>query len=165
MARGGRRTGAGRPPKPLADKILEGNPGKRPLKVLEFTGLIHEEITIEVPENLSDEGRSIFITTVEWLRKTGCLKLINPQHIEEYALCRSRWLECEAMNSRHGLLTKNQATGQPIRSPFVDTAILYLKQADAAWNKIHAVVKENCAQEFKEHPHQDAMERLLTSKR
>ena len=26
----------GRPSKPLADKIAEGNPGKRPLKVMEF---------------------------------------------------------------------------------------------------------------------------------
>jgi hypothetical protein len=36
MGRGGARQGAGRPKKPLADKILEGNPSKRPLTIVEF---------------------------------------------------------------------------------------------------------------------------------
>jgi hypothetical protein len=34
---GGPRIGAGNKKKPLADKILEGNPGKRRLTVVEFT--------------------------------------------------------------------------------------------------------------------------------
>ena len=37
--RGGARPGAGRPQKPLADKINEGNPGKRPLQVIEFKNM------------------------------------------------------------------------------------------------------------------------------
>jgi len=36
MPRGGARIGAGRPKKPLADKVLEGNPGKRELTKLQF---------------------------------------------------------------------------------------------------------------------------------
>ena len=35
--RGGARIGAGQKKKPLADKILEGNPGRRKLMVMEFT--------------------------------------------------------------------------------------------------------------------------------
>ena len=38
MPRGGARKGAGRKPKPLAEKLAEGNLGHRPLKKLEFTG-------------------------------------------------------------------------------------------------------------------------------
>ena len=38
MPRGGARTGAGRPKKALADKLLEGNPGKRGLTQLKFNG-------------------------------------------------------------------------------------------------------------------------------
>ena len=34
--RGGARVGAGRKPKAIHDKILEGNPGKRKLKILEI---------------------------------------------------------------------------------------------------------------------------------
>ena len=47
MAKGGRRQGAGRPAKPLIDKITEGNPGKRPLTVLQFNDT---KITDHVPE-------------------------------------------------------------------------------------------------------------------
>ena len=42
---GGKRVGAGRKSKPLADKILEGNPGKRALKRIEF-----ENGSVDVPE-------------------------------------------------------------------------------------------------------------------
>jgi len=38
MPSGGYRPGAGRPKKALADKVLEGNPGKRELKVVQFDG-------------------------------------------------------------------------------------------------------------------------------
>ena len=34
MASGGRRPGAGRPKKSATQKILEGNPGKRPIEVV-----------------------------------------------------------------------------------------------------------------------------------
>ena len=36
--RGGARIGAGAKRKPLADKIAEGNPGKRELTVIDFSG-------------------------------------------------------------------------------------------------------------------------------
>ena len=35
MPSGGYRAGAGRPRKPATQKILEGNPGKRPIEVLD----------------------------------------------------------------------------------------------------------------------------------
>ena len=36
MASGGRRPGAGRPKKAAAQKILEGNPGRREIEVVTF---------------------------------------------------------------------------------------------------------------------------------
>ena len=36
MPRGGARPGAGRPKKPLNEKLLDGNPGRRDLTVLKF---------------------------------------------------------------------------------------------------------------------------------
>ena len=36
MASGGYRVGAGRPKKSVTEKILNGNPGKRPIEVLQF---------------------------------------------------------------------------------------------------------------------------------
>ncbi|MEN6350978.1 MAG: hypothetical protein ABFD08_16480 [Syntrophomonas sp.] len=81
-------------------------------------------------------------------------------------MCKARWLECEAMNEKHGLLAKHPTTGQPMQSPFVQMAITYLKQADTAWGKIYDVVKENCTQEFRNNmPHEDMMEKLLSIKK
>ena len=37
MASGGRRPGAGRPKKAAAQKILEGNPGRRPIEVVNLS--------------------------------------------------------------------------------------------------------------------------------
>lgn len=161
ISRGGRRPGAGRPSKPLKDKMLEGNPGKRPIKVLEFNNE-HEEENLPIPPDyLSDKGKEIFNLTVEWLQRTECLDLIIPAHIEEYAMCKERWLECEAKNDKHGLLAKHPTTGQPMQSPYVQMAINYLKQADTAWNKIYSVVKENCTKDFRQGMPEDPMARLL----
>ena len=166
MVKGGRRTGAGRPTKPLIDKVLEGNPGKRSLKVLQFEGVKTSESVPETPDWLDELGGEIFECIVGWLKGTGCLNLINPQHIEEYSQCKSRWRECEDKNSKLGLLAKHPTTGQPIQSPFVSMGLMYLKQADTAWNKIYEVVKTNCTKEFRnDMPHNDVMEKLLTMKK
>ena len=37
--RGGARIGSGQKKKPLHDKLLEGNPGKRPLAVIDFNDI------------------------------------------------------------------------------------------------------------------------------
>ena len=39
--RGGARIGAGAKKKPLAERIAEGNPGKRELTVIDFTGCMN----------------------------------------------------------------------------------------------------------------------------
>lgn len=67
MARGGKRAGAGRPSKPLVDKILERNPGKHPLTVLECPDTYKEETLFIPPESLSEQGKEIFNNTFEWL--------------------------------------------------------------------------------------------------
>lgn len=166
MPRGGRRPGAGAPSKPLVDKILEGNPGKRPLKRLEFPESSHTMTPLSPPASLPEEGKRIYLETSAWLEGTGCLALILPSQLEEYAMCKARWLECEERNSAHGLIAKHPTTGQPIQSPFVSMAVTYLKQADAVWQRIYDVVKENCTEEFRVNmPHADVMECLLTMKR
>jgi len=58
---GGTRIGAGNKKKPLADKILEGNPGKRKLTVVEFT-----EILSGIISGITFLG---FATIIELLRK------------------------------------------------------------------------------------------------
>lgn len=43
--RGGPRMGGGQRKKPLHDKILEGNPGHRPLKIVEFQNVDLTDLT------------------------------------------------------------------------------------------------------------------------
>ena len=60
-SRGGTRPGSRRKPKPLAEKLLDGNTGHRKTKVMEF-GDIPELETVDMPEPhemLSAEQRDL----------------------------------------------------------------------------------------------------------
>ena len=93
MGSGGYRAGAGRPRKPVSEKILNGNPGKRPIEVLQFDE--GDELPKEPPIWLTKKAKEIYKNLVEWLEKIGCTKGILPYNVEEYAHCKSRWLESE----------------------------------------------------------------------
>ena len=163
MPSGGPRSGAGRPRKSLAQNLLDGNPSKRPMKVLKLN---KEKWLLEAltpAEYLPELAREVYFATVAWLENTGCLDQIFPGHIEEYALTKGRWLEAESQITRFGMLAKN-GTGQPVISPYVTASIEYVKVADRAWQKIFVIVKANCTEEFKPTPHADAMAKLLNLK-
>jgi hypothetical protein len=163
---GGARPGAGRKKKPLSDKLLEGNPGKRAPQVLGFVEGLPEELAPPdyldgfVAMDVEPAIDQIYRDTVNWLQRTGCLHLINPQHITDYVMLKSRWLECEALVQAQ-LLTFVQHC-KWVDRPFVDISLKYLKQADVTWGKIWSVVAQNCAYNFGgENPNADVMSTLL----
>ena len=99
-----------------------------------------------------------------WLKSIGCTQGILPYNLEEYAFCKARWLECEDMNTKHGLLVKDQ-NGKPMPSPFVGMAQQYLKQTNEVWSKIYIVVRESKLSKWDEtNPNDDIMEKLLGGK-
>lgn len=158
--RGPKPGSGGRPREALVDKIMNDNPGKRPLKVLDEK-MNRKNQDLNPPSYLKDAGIAIFNKTVDWLIPTGCLGYINPEHIAEYALCKQRWMECEEWNNKN-LLAKHPTTGQPMQSPYVEMGLKYLRQADTAWAKIYDIVKENATVEFRmNNPNDDVMEELL----
>ncbi len=147
MPRGGARDGAGRKSKPLSEKILEGNPGKRPLKVLNFVNpSLEETMSFPLPEYLSELSKgtdilpgadSIYKEVVAWLERTGCSHLISPLLIQKYAVLTARWIECENKNAQHGLLTRHPSIqGAAMESPFVGMGLNYLRSANAVWTQI-----------------------------
>ena len=70
------------------------------------------------------------------------------------------------MNVKHALLARHPVTKQPIASPYVRMGIDYLKVADVAWSRIWAVVSQNSMKDIRTgSPHDDAVERLLSTKR
>ncbi|MEI6131984.1 MAG: P27 family phage terminase small subunit [Bacillota bacterium] len=166
MASGGSRTGAGRPKKSVAEKILEGNPGKRPIHVLDFG---HDSELPELPENppqyLTDDAKEIYKKVYQWLKHVGCTKGILPYHLEEYAFLRARWIAIEDLNTKHGFLIKNPLNGQAVASPYVQMAQQYLKLTNEVWAKIYSVVRESKLKEYDgQSPNDDIMERLLRGK-
>jgi hypothetical protein len=168
--RGGARPGAGRKPKPLAEKILNGNPGRRPLKVVEFYGVpASGELT--PPDFLKIAGKEtaenfptadqIYTQVSEWLKGTGCAHLISPTLIEDFALNRRAYFECEYMNKRLGRITGGK------RSPYVDMAVQYAGLMRVAWDRLWDIVAQNTEKNYgaSRPDGEDVMERLLSGGR
>jgi hypothetical protein len=157
---GGARPGAGRKKKPLADVLLEGNPGKRPPQILAFAPgavpdttpplWLDEMAALEVELDVTD----IYKRTVLWLERTGCLHLINPDFIADYALLKTRWMECELIVKQLML----RGLGLPSSAP--ELGLKYLKQAELAWQKIWRIVAENSTQTLSGDPN-DEMAKIM----
>ena len=180
MARDGTARGsnikvnAGRKPKALTEKLAAGNPGGRPLTVMELPEASDLE-GVEVPEPSaylktkqkaggSFEAEKIFKQTWLWLKERGCEKLVSQQLVEQYAMSVSRLVQCEEAISEYGFLSKHPTTGAACASPFVAMAQNYQKQVNTIWYQIFQVVKENCTVDF--NPQEsDPMEMLLRSRR
>ena len=172
---GGARIGAGQKKKALADKIVEGNPGKRKITVMEFsdTASLQGEEMPPPRDYLAARQKNgkellaveIYQRTWSWLNERGCAYLIPAQILEQYAMAISRWIQCEEAISEFGFLAKHPTTQQAIASPFVGMAQSYMKQSNQMWAMLYQIVKENCSTEYQGATPQDSvMERLLRAR-
>ena len=103
--RGGARVGAGAKKKPLADKIAEGNPGRRQLTVVNFENTADlEGQPMPKPSAMlsatQKDGKpliaaEIYEVTWKWLAERNCAVLVSPQLLERYAMSVARWIQCE----------------------------------------------------------------------
>ena len=170
--RGGKRPGAGRKKKAVSEKAANGNPGGRPLQVLDIPDMEgvempkpHDFLSADQRDGNPLQAKEIYEDTWEWLKKLGCAGMISPQMIERYAMCSARWIQCEEITNKLGFLSKHPTTQKPIPSPFVNIGINYMNQANRLWNEIFQIVKENCSTDFSgPNPQDDLMERLLRSR-
>ena len=175
-ARGGQRPGAGRKSKALTEKLAAGNPGHRPLTVMDLPDGVDLDC-VDMPEPseyLKAKQRNggefaaekIYKITWLWLKERGCEKLISQQLIEQYAMSVSRWIQCEEAITDYGFLAKHPTTGNAMQSPYVAMSQNFMSQTNRLWMEIYQIVKENCATEYKgETPMDDAMERLLRARK
>ena len=170
MPRGGTRPGAGRKKKPLAEKILDGNPSRRPLQVVEFYGVSAEGV-LTPPEFLKIASKEtadnyptadeIYMRVAEWLQSTGVAHLISPMLIEDFAMNRRAYFETEYMNKKMGRI----ASGK--RSPYVDMMIQYSGLMRVAWDRIWSIVAQNSEKSYGgQRPNsEDILEQLLSGRR
>ena len=175
--RGPKPGNGGRPKKALADKIADGNPGKRPLTVIDFKDSAADLEGQDMPkpsaflsakqkDGTELQAVEIYRNTWEWLSVRGCAAIISPQLIERFAMASARWIQCEMITSQLGFLAKHPTTGAAIQSPYVAIANTYMTQANRLWSEIFQIVRENCTSEYTgANPQDDVMERLLRARK
>jgi hypothetical protein len=158
MPRGGARPGAGRPKKAPADKLISGNPGKRNLTVLKFSGnqsqnkktkprgQSHPPAYLDLAANEGGDdlpsATEIYKMLNEWIDGSGCADLVAQTLVEDFAFLRRSYLECEYMNKHYGRLANGK------RSPFVGMALDYQKAMNTVYNQIWLIVSRNCVTKY-----------------
>lgn len=166
---GGKRSGSGRKPKSLHDKLLDGNKSKRRPVVVNLPESNGDSIPRKCPENLGEFAvidlemsiEGIYESTVKWLEGTKCLHLISPALITEYAIMKTRWFECEWMVAQDIAYNSREFIAP---NPMMDMSLRYLKAVNEIWDRIWAIVAQNSAEYYGDDPNRDAMARLLNSK-
>lgn len=174
MPRGGARKGAGRKPKPLAEKLAEGNPGKRPLKKLEFTGNggidpRQPPDYLRVMEKREQEQRpgiptptELYTETIQYLEPTDCLNLIPVSLIADYAMAKYHLLHAHYELGRTATVTKadkgaKKGGGETFAiTDFAEAMLKMQKNVLATWDPIWDIVSRNC-ERLVTNPEQDLM--------
>lgn len=95
----------GRKPKPTSIKVLEGNPGKRPLNFAEP----HPEKKLpNCPEWLEDEAKAEWERLAVPLHNLGLLTELDMASFASYCQAYARWKEAEEFISQHGSIVKTK---------------------------------------------------------
>ena len=113
----------GRKPKPTALKILEGNPGKRPLNDKEPQP---EKKAPRCPSWLEPEAKKEWKRMAKTLEAIGVLTQIDKAAFAGYCQAYARWKEAEEFLSKHGTIFKTPS-GYIQQVPQVSIAQTYLK--------------------------------------
>ncbi|WP_147564934.1 phage terminase small subunit P27 family [Clostridium tyrobutyricum] len=113
----------GRKPKPTAIKVLEGNPGKRPLNQNEPKP---EKKAPKCPAWLEAEAKKEWRRMSKTLEAIGVLTQVDASAFAGYCQAYARWKEAEEFLSKHGTIFKTPS-GYIQQVPQVSIAQTYLK--------------------------------------
>lgn len=94
---------AGRKPKPTKLKILEGNPGKRPLNLDEPKPM---PIAPGCPEWLLEEAKKEWDRLAPELERLGLLTIIDMAAFAGYCQSYAKWKKAETFLKKHGMTIK-----------------------------------------------------------
>jgi P27 family predicted phage terminase small subunit len=117
---------SGRKPKPTAIKILEGNPGKRPLNDSEPKPM-HK--TPPCPKWLMPEAKKEWRRLASGLTAMGVLTDVDMAAFSGYCQAYARWKENEEFITKNGSLVRTPS-GYWQQVPQVSIAQQYLKQME-----------------------------------
>src|SRR5687768_711635 len=104
----------GRKPKPTILKVLDGNPGKRPLNDREPQppGGMPDR-----PDWLDAEAQAEWGRVTAELAMSGLLTVVDRAALAAYCTAWSRWVEAEGMVKKFGMIVKSPEKGFPMKSP------------------------------------------------
>jgi len=109
----------GRKPKPTVLKLLDGNPGKRPLNDQEP----HPPQGIpNRPDWLDTEAQAEWDRVTAELSEMGLLTLADRAALAAYCTAWSRWVQAEDMVRKFGTIVKSPEKGFPMKSPYLSIA-------------------------------------------
>lgn len=152
---------AGRPRKPTVLKVLEGNPGKRPLPKGEPKPIPKAP---DCPSVLDREGRKEWRRIVAELEPLGLLTRIDMAALAGYCMAYSRWVGAENMIRKHGMLVKSP-NGYPMQSPYLAIANKAIDQMKAFLTEFGMTPASRSRIDLKlDDEKEDAMEALLSGR-
>lgn len=120
----GRPGRSGRKPKPTYLKLLEGNPGHRPLNKNEPKP---PPATPRCPRHLSAEARREWSRVTPLLATLGLLTRIDRAALAMYCEAWGRWVEAEDALKKYGVMVKSP-NGFPMQSPYLAVANMAMQQ-------------------------------------
>jgi hypothetical protein len=148
MPRGGKRSGSGRKPKPLAEKLADGNVGHRPITKLDLNLRSSRPKLPEYYKNLENRAGELvpidklFDEIVDEIESTGCLNLVPTELIVGYAVAKYRWLEAESQLTKTAMVTRNSKQEYEM-TDFAKVELFYKKSKQEAWSPIWEIVVKN----------------------
>lgn len=113
----------GRKPKPTVLKLLEGNPGRRPLNQKEPKP---EKKAPRCPAWLAPEAKKEWRRMSRQMENLGVLTQVDAAAFAGYCQAYARWKEAEEFISKHGTIFKTPS-GYIQQVPQVSVAQTYLK--------------------------------------
>jgi len=171
MAKGGARKGAGRKPSSLSQKLSMTH-GHRPVTIVAFDGGGSGGERPPPPDYLRMTVRSrnnypsavdFFNRMVDWLETTGCLHMIPPDMIAEYALAKFFMIET-AYGLSHIAVVAKPEKGEPIVTPYAKGFFECAKVASEMWQIIWEIVAHNSTK-FLQDPEKELISEMFGGRR
>ena len=108
----------GRPPKPTRLKILQGNPGRRPLPANEPKPPPRTRVPTP-PENMGKHAKREWRRVAKVLVAQGLLTDLDMTMFRAYCHAYDRWYEAEAAILAMGVMLKSAKTGGIYQNPYL----------------------------------------------
>jgi P27 family predicted phage terminase small subunit len=100
-------------------KVLDGNPGRRPLNEREPPA---PQGVPACPDWLTDEAKAEWERVIPELQMMGLLSTADRAALAAYCTAWGRWVEAEAMVRKLGTIVKSPEKGFPMKSPYLTIA-------------------------------------------